>query len=273
MLITTGLKKESFTMLGLSMEIPTSKLKEWSPLCDLDFVLAHKVLNDSAYAQHFQNRRFGREVILDNSTHEFGKPLPYADLEQAAQLCRADYLIAPDIVNTDIDDAQIALNMHWMHETCENVAAKDDWLAVGAVLCGHTRAQRDSYISFAGEAGVTMLCFTFHEPKRLLWFSDFMLHPTYEVWNRIHILGVSTLAELRIWVKISEQYPEKQFSVDTSKALKFGVQEKLLTDNLDLRGGPIRSKEVLELGEFTPVQEECILQNIHKLKAICRGEE
>src|SRR5262245_1236135 len=43
-------------MIRYSMEIPTSRLTDWSPLCDLDFVLAHKVLEDKSYADFFANR-------------------------------------------------------------------------------------------------------------------------------------------------------------------------------------------------------------------------
>lgn len=252
-------------MLELSMEIPTVKLKEWSSLCDLDFVLAHKVLNDSEYAQHFQNRRFGRDVLLDNSTHEFGSPLPMDSLQLAAELCRADILIAPDIVNPKIDDAQIEQNIKWAEETCRAVRN----VSIGVVLCGHTLDQREEYISRTFDAGAKVLCFSFHDLRRIDWFYDFLYHETFSGWKHIHILGVASLNEMKHWWNISESYKEKRFSIDTSKALKFGVAGQRIDTLTSLRGGPIRSKEVLDLKTFTPEQEGVVKKNVEILRSIC----
>lgn len=82
--------------MKLSLEIPTAYLRDFTPLTDLDFALAHKVLENQEYANFYLDRAKGRELILDNSMHEIGKPLSVAELEEAAKRCNADYVIAPD---------------------------------------------------------------------------------------------------------------------------------------------------------------------------------
>lgn len=261
-------------MLKLALELPTSKLNNWSPLLDLDFVLAHKVLQDENYADFFAMRDYPREVILDNSTHEFGKPLPWNQLVHACNLIQANYLIAPDIVPAITDGKvtkeQFRQNLEWLEQACR--VLDNSSTLVAAVMCGNNFDEVDEYLYLVKSLSVDMLCFTFHNSHRLNWWHLFRDHEAFTTPSRIHLLGMHTEAELKIWVKLSGAYPQFDFSFDTSKPLKFGVQGKRLDDVADLRGGPVRSKEVLELTEFTEKQIEDCEYNIKYLKAICRGE-
>lgn len=260
-------------MLKLSLEVPTARLKEWSPLLDLDFVLAHKVLTDKTYAEFFAQRPQGRQVILDNSTHEFGKPIPTEDLCKATNMVHADVIIAPDIVTPDLPDEQYTKNLEWLVDSSEALwESCGTHKKIGAVLCGNTPMQLSNYIYRAyGRAEV--LCFTFHEPKRLEWWDAFSHHPLFRYWEHIHILGMASLEELRHWVDISWKYPAVKFSFDTCKPLKWGVQGKKLSDiQGSVRGSTVKSKEVLEMKTFTKEQETLIIENIEFLKKVCRGE-
>lgn len=254
-------------MIKLSLEIPTSRLKEWVPLTDLDFVLAHKVLSNDAYAEFFSARDARRELILDNSTHEFGRPLNMSQLKTAAEKVHADYVIAPDIVTPDLTVLQYKQNLKWLKECAREMPN----FAIGAVLCGHSKQERDAYVDTATKYA-KMMCFTFHDPRRLDWWRDFTFHPSFPTWGRVHILGVSTLDELRRWETISEQFQRIVFSVDTCKPLKLGVLGMRLQDVPVLRGGKTRSKEILDLEKFSPEQIGVIEYNIEYLRHICRGE-
>lgn len=255
-------------MLRLALEIPTSMLRQWTALTDLDFILAHKVLADDEYASFFRERPIDRELILDNSTHEFGHPIPLSDLRKSAELCRADIVIAPDIVNEQIDEAQYRQNLQWLREC--GAEFKGTGYILASVLCGLTPEQRTFYADVATEhAGV--MCFTFHDRHRLQWFDEFRQNPEFMLWDRIHILGVSSIDEMREWVRISDSYPSHDFSIDTTKAVKWGAQLKEIDKLESLRGGPIDAKAVLELKEFTPQQIECVEYNIDFLKKVCRG--
>lgn len=259
-------------MIKLSLEIPTSRLKEWSPLVDLDFILAHKVLDDPEYARHFEGRPAGREVILDNSTHEFGKPLPFQQLHAAAILTKADFVIAPDIVNpvANADREQFLQNIHWIWEAHHHLSE----FKLGGVMCGTTSVDRVKWLADT-QADLKMVCFSFHIPQRIAWWRDFIINQLYiQHMQRIHLLGMMSVSELREWVKIADKHPSIQFSFDTSKPLKLGVQGIKFTDGLEdqnLRGGPVNSKSVLDMKDFTAEQEKCCIENIEYLRGICHG--
>lgn len=259
-------------MLKLSMEIPTGYLHRWSPLVDFDFVLAHKVLADPNYAEFFKLRSAGRDVLLDNSTHEFGRPIPFDDLQRAARTVDATWVIAPDIVNPSIDSLQVQQNITWAETACMEL---DDQFGVAGVLCGNDDHELDEWLNRCVTAGISMLCFTFHNPDRLKWWQHFEGHSTFDIIDRVHILGLLSLEELRHWVSISEEHPTITFSFDTSKALSLGVQGVLmstLSDEQNLRGGKIKSKEVLEMQTFSTEQMECVEENIYFLRKVCRNE-
>lgn len=255
-------------MLKLALEIPTSQLKRWSPLLDLDFILAHKVLNDKHYADFFASREKGREVILDNSTHEFGVPIPLDQLRLAAQLSRANFVIAPDIVTEEMSQEQYFKNLRWMQEAATALFGFN----VAAVLCGRTTMERNAYTSRC-VGRVKMLCFTFHDRRRFEWWEEFSCHAYSGYFPRIHVLGMASVDELKRWVDVSEKYPQYSFSFDTCKPLKWGVQGKRL-DQIDgtVRGGSVKSKDVLEMTHFTDEQIQCIEENISYLRKVCRGE-
>lgn len=263
-------------MLKLSLEIPTVMLKQWSPLVDLDFCLAHKVLQDKEYGEFFAMRPIGRELILDNSTHEFGKPIPFAALELAANMVQANFVIAPDIVvdRSLMTEEMVAQNRLWLLQAAEDLSHGQQ---IGGVLNGLSTADLLSYVSMVSEHG-TLLCFTFHESNRLgQWHTvkDHILRDTPI--RRIHLLGMTSFAELREWVKISEEYQHIEWSFDTSKPLKWGVQHQFLSsfdiEHEGVRGGTVKSKHVLEMKEFDDSQIEIIECNIDYLKAVCRGEK
>lgn len=243
-------------------------LDRWTPLTDLDFILAHKVLQDPKYARHFLHRPKGRELILDNSTHEFGKPLPLSDLHTAAELVNADMLIAPDIVNETMSLEQYRLNIQWMQDTIMEFAGTKTLIA--GVLCGHSKRHRDEYLDQTGLLDV--LCFTFHDSHRLTWYHDFEQHDSFHTFKRVHVLGVSSLDEMERWYEISERYPGCDMSIDTTKAVKWGAQGKKIDTLKSLRGGPIDAKAVLELDTFSEEQIQCVEYNIEVLKKVCTGQ-
>lgn len=260
--------------IKLALELPTPYLKRFSEYLDLHFVLAHKVLQDAKYAQFYRSeaeKDRPKELILDNSTHEFGKPMKLEELELAAKSIRADYLIAPDIVVGEKNpDEQVRTNLRWVTETCK--AFHQHPFNIAAVICGNDKDQFEQYLDECTDSLVEMICFTFHNPNRLTWWKWFDEFDGPSMFNRVHLLGMHTKDELKRWVEIAHDHANLvEFSFDTSKPLKFGVQCVELDKIEDLRGGPIRSKEVLDLGELTDEQIGCCVHNIQYLKRICQG--
>lgn len=257
-------------MIKLSAEIPTCKLKEWSPLVDVDFLLAHKVLTDQDYADHFKyDIAADRHIILDNCAHEFNKPIPMAALRCAKELCSANIVIAPDRVTQDGDIAQWEQNQKWLEQS-------GDWFSqseLGFVLNGPSVSCLVENLRH-GARYASMLFFTFHQPERLEWWK--LLHLNIlKKFKRIHLLGLISISELRKWVEISEQHPEVEWSFDTSKAASLGSRLRCFEDfkeDDNLRHNGVKSKDVLDMTSFTEEQDAVIRSNFSFLRKVCRGE-
>lgn len=256
-------------MIGLAQEIPTSMLATWSPLADLDFILAHKVLEDDAYAEFFRCRDARRELILDNSYHELGYPLELSDLLEAAERCRADYVIAPD----RIGDAE---------HNCRMFLKAKQVLAgygVAVVMTGaddSTPRDRDNFLVNVKHAD--MLCCTFKQPLRHPWYSTSHVARTH--FKRVHLLGVSSLEELSLWAHTALWHPVIEFSVDTGKALKWALRGKKLDELESLRsnaetttlGQPSEaSQHILGISEEVALGADAVFRhNVEVLKRVCR---
>lgn len=237
-------------MIKLALEIPTSLLKEISPLTDFDFVLAHRVLEDTAYAEWFRNRVNGRELLLDNSLHELGAPLPAADLVEAALRCQANFVIAPDRLGDG------AWTLEQLKETLNAFAGTQ----FGVALClqGSSYEERAKLLAYA-RGRAALLCLPYRE-NRIEWF---MQHDPS--WRRVHLLGMSTFEELIAWKGVVRQHPRQFFSIDTAKPLKAALVGRYLDDGKSVRGIPISSKDLLGM-TATAEQLELVRRNISILR-------
>lgn len=257
-------------MIQLSMELPTSRLTEWTPLADLDFILAHTVLEDDAYAEFFRKRPAGREVILDNSYHELGYALEPGDLLEAARRCRADYIITPD----DVNDKEFTLkSYHAFQAYCTGFKLAVVWTGFRA---GSLLSEREDFLHQVVDAD--MLCCTFKLKQRLAYFQQSFIARN---WKRVHLLGVDTLAELAEWNKMARYLSKSVFSVDTGKALKWALRGRKLNSLESLRtseattstGAPsTASQHILRLTkeDITSECEALFLHNVATLKEICK---
>jgi hypothetical protein len=245
-------------MIRLSMEIPTHWLRVWTSRTDLDFVLAHRVLEDGTYAEFHANREKGRELILDNSMHELGHPLPVKDIIHAARAVKANYVIPPD----KLGYPDFNLDQFW-----SMVSSVRGEFPLAPVVCGHTQAERLSFIEEVSEHA-SMICLPYRE-ARFDWYQE--LSEAFSNWDRIHLLGVNTLGELHSFAMISECDPARprRWSVDTAKAIKWGVEMRGIDDGDSLRHASLSSKDLLDLRELNPAQLMYVNHNIEILRLTC----
>jgi len=245
-------------VIQLATEIPVAHwhLSSWA---DLDFVLAHKVLDDATYALRLKNRHRDRTLILDNSMHELGEALPIEKLKDAAARCRADYVIPPDrLGDTSWNTYQFQRARRLFSET---------GIAVVGVMCGEDSIDRQIALETYYET-TSMLLLPFRLP-RLRWFLEHQEAMTH--FRRIHLLGVNTLDELRHFAAASHQHTSVTWSVDTGKAFKWAMLGKRLEDLEDVRKS-IPQKELLEIEEVTQEQKDLAYENTMFLKKVCNGE-
>lgn len=243
--------------IGLAVEIPLA-LRDIRKYTDLDFVLAHKVLEDEEYADLFNHRRPDRELILDNSMHELGAPLSTKDLLEAAKRVRADYIIAPDrLKEPEWNLEQYRL----LRDAKRSSFAHDSRLAV--VLSGNSAEKRRDFIADVHDAD--MLCLPYREP-RLEWYIEQRPH-----WRRIHLLGMSSLLELEAWMWLLRMVSGHVFTLDTAKPVKAGIIGRRMNDGASLRHLPVSSHDLLEQTLFSKEQQETIVRNIVSLRHLLQG--
>jgi hypothetical protein len=244
-------------MIRMSLEVPSAYLQWWSPFCDMDFVLAHKVLEDKTYAGYFASRPTSRELLMDNSLHELGHPLPIADLLEAARRCKADTIIAPDKLG------EPEWNEKSFQETLTTIGGE---FSVGVSMAGRSSAERKNYLRNVSSASMLLLPY---REDRLMWYHENKA-TILRQWKRIHLLGVNELSELRSFVEIARETPLIDWSVDTGKCVKHGVELRRIDDNAGtLRGAKLASSDLLNLDNLTEAQVRAVEQNIRILKSVC----
>jgi len=223
--------------MRLAMEIPKPFLHNLTSLTDLDFTLAHLILEDDEYRQFYTNQaEIGRFVIMDNSFHELGHPLSPEELKQAASLSKPNIIIAPDKLG------DYRFGMEAFHAT-RNILPRHQKIAF--VLAGASPSERaEMFMKLKDHAD--MICFPFRAP-RLEWFLDLTRKiPDHIKWPpRIHLLGVNELNELSAFRQAFNTFgvPHNRLSVDTAKPIKFGLLGHKLTASIQtLRGLPATEK-------------------------------
>jgi hypothetical protein len=234
------------------MEIPTGLLGDLTRFTHLDFVLAHRVLEDPEYRAFYALRPHNRVLILDNSMHELGAPLPLSDIANAAKMVNALYVIPPDKLGEP----------EWNLEQVGEMRRFFEPWRIAPVLAGRTASERRSYYSQI--APVPMLCLPFREP-RLEWFLE-LFEREDDLPPRIHLLGMTELSEARSWTWIARRLEARTiFTFDTAKPIKWGLHHRFIDDGGSLRGAPISSKELLDVRTITPEQRDYIQRNIECL--------
>lgn len=217
--------------MQLAMEIPVPYLSTLSALTDVDYALAHLVLEDEEYRKFYaeQSKR-KRRVVMDNSMHELKKPLNIGEVIEAAKLINPSVVIPPD----KLGDAKFT------YEGFESLR-KDprcNW-DPGLVVQGAERSQRVELFTHGIKYSQTLFL-PYREP-RLAWLQELVsATPKYVKWPRnLHLLGVNTLDELDAFNGICDNlsWPTHRVCVDTSKPIKWGMQLQKIDELESLRGG------------------------------------
>lgn len=221
--------------MKLAMEIPFKHLEEFSRVTDIDFALAHLVLDNKDYASFYaEQRKRKRRVILDNSMHELpgNKPLSIGEVIEAAKRINPSVVIPPD----KLGDAAFTLeNFQHMRQ---HPGFSDQW-DLACVIQGQSPDERVNLFMKCRTYSQT-LCLPYREP-RASWFDELLTAvPSPTAWPAfLHLLGTSTLDELRWFTRKTEQvgWPQARVAMDTAKPIKWAIAGKLLQDLEDLRGG------------------------------------
>jgi len=217
--------------MRLALEIPLTHLEEFSKVTDVDFALAHMVLNDKVYAEFYsEQRKRQRRVILDNGMHELGKPLSVGEIIEAARRINPSVVCPPDKLG-DAAFTYAGFDELRKHASC----IWDPML----IIQGETFADRIALFNH-GRNHSNTLALPFREP-RTTWLKELVAAtPKQIAWPRhLHLFGVNELNELNWFSRFCEglHWDAAALTVDTGKPIKWAVARKRMDEVGSLRGG------------------------------------
>jgi len=201
--------------MKLALECPTALLEDIQPLADYDFILTHLVLRDKEYAEYYAKST--RYKILDNSTNELLKPCSLEDIAEAARIVKPHLIVAPDFLGDHVATQSIlcdTVRKFGMKNILPVVQGKR---YLEAMLCA-------DYIirSGFGRIAVPYDINSDRSDGLLVMASARQRVVNYIIGRvpidfKIHLLGMSTLEELRFcnrgWVT----------SIDTGSPVRHGM--------------------------------------------------
>lgn len=237
--------------MKLGMEIPKTHAHELSRLCDFDFAIAHRIVEDREYRDFFVGQREkGRFIILDNGFHERGNDAKVSHIREADDIISADMVIAPD----RIDDQCFTLDH--LKGTLDTFGVK-----TASVIVGDSMQERLDLLDCYKEEYVATLCFPYRR-DRSMWIDEFdIVRPGWDLGKSVHFLGMQTLSEAR---RCATRFPKGTF--DTSKPIKWGYKCKRLDTLETLKGGWHDYDSFLDASSQDPDQSLVTLYNICLLR-------
>lgn len=243
--------------MKLAMEIPKPHLEELSKLTDVDFALAHLVLEDKEYAEFYaaQSKR-KRRVILDNSMHELaGKPLTVPEILEAAIRISPSVVIPPD----KIGDAQFTYDSFQQMRK----HPKNRW-DTALVIQGETFDERCRMFMDNRQYTYTLML-PYREP-RTKWFSELLSAvPKHTPWPPyLHLLGMATFDDLEYFVNQTQilGWNPRTVCIDTAKPIKWGMLNTKLDTLENVHGGGLLNHSAV----LTPEQMNVTLYNLSYLR-------
>jgi len=212
--------------MKLSLECPTNMLEMVQPFADLDWILAHKVLEDEVYTKFYKES--SNIKFVDNSVNEKGEPLPLAEVKKAFEKVDGTYIVAPDFIGSA--EKTIA-----SYQECLKIFPREK---VAAVIQGPTFVDAFDCLKVYGSGIICVpydLCSQKEDPPWLMGLRR-ALFVSYVPRNQetyIHLLGFNSLDEF-YW------YQNNPFvgSIDTGVPILLGLNSLDILDPLPSKAKP-----------------------------------
>jgi len=238
--------------MKLALECRTDMLEMVQPFADFDWILAHKVLKDNAYAEWYRNSK--NVKFVDNSVNELGEPLSVEELKEAFEEVGGTYLVAPDYLG----DTGRTIGAY---QECIKVLPKEK---VVGVIQGSDFTGAFECLGAYGKGLISVpydLCSQKTDPPWLMALrrSLFISNLPRDGSILIHLLGFNTLDEF-YW------YQNMPFvlSIDTGIPILLGLQGLDILDPLEGKEKPTYPQ--MEKLELTQKGWTAILRNIALLR-------
>jgi len=209
--------------IRIAHETPTQYIEYTQRITDYDFAIASMVLKNKFYAGMFARRAAGRLLILDNGFFEDGAPQSSDELLAAADLVRADYVVAPDVLG----DKKKTLELY---EPFMEKFASPKYRLAAVVVGSDAKELVECYEYYAKDPRVDMYCWAFGSDRReaLRILRHSARSAGVDTSRRHHLFGFRTLEELAACVSYLEEVDE--VTIDTSKPASAAFAGKQLED-------------------------------------------
>jgi hypothetical protein len=238
--------------MKLSLECRTDMLEMVQPFADLDWILAHKVLEDKKYAEFY--RGSGNIKFVDNSVNEKGEPLPLESVKEAFEKVNGTYIVSPDFIGNAEKTIEAYLE-------CLKTFTKEK---VASVIQGPTFVDAFDCLKVY-ESGIICvpydLCSNKEDPPWLMGLRRalFVSYIPRRQDIYVHLLGFNSLDEL-YWYQNNTSVG----SIDTGIPVLLGLQGKDILDNLESKVKPTFNS--MEGVELTQKSWTGIIRNIALLR-------
>lgn len=205
-------------MISLAFECPTECLEQIQPLADFEWLLAHKVLQDSEYAEYYKNST--RLKVLDNSVNELLTPVSFRDIEKAQAIVNADWIVSPDWLGDG------RKTFEYFKEFRENLGASSEHAL--PVLQGSSVTECLNYSEKYLRLGVTNLAIPYDltcdrtdslEKMAVSRMNIVTNLLKLNVFKWIHLLGLTSLIELEVY----KDWTSTKISLDTGSPIANGL--------------------------------------------------
>jgi len=222
--------------MRLALECPTRLLGHVQPMADFDFVLAHLVLQDEQYAEHY--RKSKKVKFVDNSVNELGEPGSLEDMATAMEAVGGNYIISPDWLGQNKRTVEA-------YRECAERFGKEYTIGV---LQGSTFEEALACASVYKGSMIAVpydVCSSKEDSPEVMALRRIAVVDRLPVDTGIHLLGFTTLEELELYAGFNHVV-----SIDTGIPVLLGLQEKSIRDPLEDKSQPTMVlMEDLEMGQ------------------------
>lgn len=172
----------------LGMEIPTVYMSWFEPYQDFLICLAHEVKENPMYAAWHLRQSVAKDrfVILDNGSHEKGLPMMDEELAEAALMCGATLVVAPDFLENREATVRETINFSKKYE---------DDIDVMGVCQGETVGEMIQCFLELMDSPVKMIGFPY-KLNRLQAIRDLADNKALDSFKIYSLLGFNSFQEL-----------------------------------------------------------------------------
>lgn len=194
--------------------IPPIKNLDYSRLSEMDFALADIALSHPEYAEYYAERPKDRWLIMDNGAYEIGAPLPIESLLHAAELLKANEIVAPDFPFRPRKTVTATKEFIASLSKTDRQKYKIMYVPHGKTIDSWRQSYKQAADIDCDVIGLSILLDKKLIPRRAML--EFAIYGKSVIPKPHHLLGLDSVVELKLWLTMDRNVRRYIRSVDTS---------------------------------------------------------